>query len=399
MLQAQFDGLYKTSYNSPMPLTLYRRHSAACDVHKTGLSARAKRFFMDCECPIWMYGRTETAIVPRQSTGTTDMAVAGALRDSLAAQGKDEKIHGLRIGDCTEKYLASRKHELGGKAYGQHELLLERLKTYCERRGMFFIREITVDLLETFKVDGLPDLADTSKSTAVAKLRCFLKAAFRRGWIAEALALRVTPHRAVYDQKEPYTDDEVQKILAEAGKLNGGTHGYAKHPKTFRLLLELMLETGMRVGDAIRFDAKSLVQGERLWIYTYVPQKQKKTDKPKSVEAYVSPKLKTAIDGCEWLSPKLPFSYGASRNQYYLANQVYYRMQTIGVRCGIADCRPHRLRDTFAVRALLRGVPLEDVSRLLAHSSVQITETYYAKWVDSRKRRLERLVAESLVDA
>jgi hypothetical protein len=34
----------------------------------------------------------------------------------------------------------------------------------------------------------------------------------------------------VYDQKEPYSDEEVEKILKEALKLKGGTHAYAKHP-------------------------------------------------------------------------------------------------------------------------------------------------------------------------
>jgi hypothetical protein len=33
--------------------------------------------------------------------------------------------------------------------------------------------------------------------------------------------------------------------------------------------------------------------------------------------------LKQAIDSCEWLSPKLPFFYGASRISAYLANEVY----------------------------------------------------------------------------
>ena len=124
-----------------------------------------------------------------------------------------------------------------------------RLKDYCEKQGVYFTREMTEDLLETFKVDGLPELADTSKSTAVAKLHCFLRDAFRRGWITESLVDRVTAHRAVYTQKEPYSDEEVEKILAEALKLNGGTHGYAKHPKTFRLLLEL------RSGDSWRTTA------------------------------------------------------------------------------------------------------------------------------------------------
>jgi integrase len=112
----------------------------------------------------------------------------------------------------------------------------------------------------------------------------------------------------------------------------------------------------------------------------------------------VSDRLNIAIDRCSWLSPKRPFLYGAFKNQAYLANEVYYRMQTIGERCGVEDCRPHRLRDAFAVRMLLKGIPLDDVSRLLGHCSVKVTDTYYAKWVASRKRRLERLVAESLVN-
>jgi hypothetical protein len=49
------------------------------------------------------------------------------------------------------------------------------------------MRELNVDLLERFKVEALPDLADTSKSTVVAKLRRFLLEAFRRGWIGEPL--------------------------------------------------------------------------------------------------------------------------------------------------------------------------------------------------------------------
>jgi len=65
-----------------------------------------------------------------------------------------------------------------------------------------------------------------------------------------------------------------------------------------------------------------------------------------------------------------------------------------------AKRRPaHHLCETFAVRMLLKGVPFENLSRLLSHSSVKVTETYYPKWLASRKRRLECLVAESLVNA
>ena len=260
------------------------------------------------------------------------------------------------------------------------------------------MRELTVDLLETFKVDGLPKLADTTKALRVQKLRCFLKEAFRRGWITEPLAEKVRPHAAALEQKEPYTDEEVAKILEEAGKLKGGRNGYSKHPETFRLLLELMLETGMRVGDAVRFNPSALVKGEYLWCYTFIPQKIKKQHQQKPIEAFIPDSLKTAIDTCTWFSAAHPFMYGSTANPNKLATEVWKRMHIMGKRCGIADCRPHRLRDTFAVRKLLGGFQLEDVSRLLGHSSVTVTESYYAKWTTGRKLRLERLLAESLVN-
>ena len=281
-------------YNWGMPALerLYRRHSPTAR-STSKISARSKRACHGLRLPdLDVWAHRETAIVPRQSTGLTDLQAAEAIRAALIATAKSETAHGPTISECIEKYLASRQHELGEKTYGQTNYSSADSRITANAEGVYFIRELNVDLLETFKVDGLPDLADTSKSTVVAKLRCFLRDAFRRGWISESLVDRVTAHRAVYDQKEPYSDEEVEKILNEALKLNGGTHGYAKHPKTFRLLLELMLETGMRVGDAIRFDPALVTKGEHLWIYTYLPQKQKRTEKPKSIEAYLTDRLK-----------------------------------------------------------------------------------------------------------
>jgi hypothetical protein len=49
----------------------------------------------------------------------------------------------------------------------------------------------------------------------------------------------------------------------------------------------------------------------------------------------------------------------------------------------------HRLRDTFAVDLLAKGVPLEHVSKLLGHKSVLTTERHYARWVKGRQDRLD----------
>jgi integrase len=387
-------------YEETAVLSLYRRHSAKCPVHTLKLTPAAKRKYLACDCPLWIYGNTETTHVPRQSTGTNIIAVAEAQRQTLLKNGQDQQVHGPRLDDCIERFSASRKEELGEKTAAAYRFQLDRLRAYCATRGVHFMRELSVDLLEDFKVEGLPDnMAATSKAQVTAKIRCFLREAYRRSWTELALAEKVRPYRAIHEQKNPYTDAEVDLILAGAETLKGGRDGYASAPRTFRLLLELMLETGLRVSDAIRYDPGAAHKGESgLWVYRFAQRKSKRTARVQPTEVYFADDLKTRIDQCQWLSTSKPFWYGPATAGYGLAYQVYDLMQGIGGRCGIDDCRPHRLRDTFAVRALLRNVPIGDVSTLLGHSSVKITETYYAKWIPARRSRLEGLVAETLMN-
>ncbi len=51
-------------------------------------------------------------------------------------------------------------------------------------------------------------------------------------------------------------------------------------------------------------------------------------------------------------------------------------------------CHPHMFRDTFAVELLLAGVPIDQVSLLLGHSSVKITERHYAPFCKARQEQL-----------
>ena len=64
-------------------------------------------------------------------------------------------------------------------------------------------------------------------------------------------------------------------------------------------------------------------------------------------------------------------------------------------------CFPHMFRDTFAVEMLLAGVPIDQVSILLGHKSVKITEKHYAPWVKARQDQLAASVrnAWQILDA
>jgi integrase len=56
----------------------------------------------------------------------------------------------------------------------------------------------------------------------------------------------------------------------------------------------------------------------------------------------------------------------------------------------------HMLRDTFAVELLLDGMAIEDVSKLLTHTSIQTTQRHYAPWVKPRLQQLDEKLVEAI---
>ena len=59
---------------------------------------------------------------------------------------------------------------------------------------------------------------------------------------------------------------------------------------------------------------------------------------------------------------------------------------------GIPDGDSHRLRDTFGVDLLSRGISIETVSRLLGHTSIRTTQKHNAPFVKSPQDALEAAV-------
>jgi integrase len=50
---------------------------------------------------------------------------------------------------------------------------------------------------------------------------------------------------------------------------------------------------------------------------------------------------------------------------------------------------PTRFRDTFSVELLLAGVLMEEISILLGHSNIKITQQHYSPWVGDRQLQFE----------
>jgi len=124
------------------------------------------------------------------------------------------------------------------------------------------------------------------------------------------------------------------------------------------------------------------LQDNRLSLY------QAKTGEPVSI--LLDPAVADALRAVVKLNrnPKYFFWTGESTVPAAVSNWRK-RIAEVFKRAGVKDGHTHRFRDTFSVALLERGATVANVSRLLGHTSIKITEEHYAPWVKSRQDALD----------
>jgi len=368
-----------------------------------------------------MYGTTDTQSYKRQSTKQTDWAKAEAHVRSLQATSADTKETGPLLSDCIALYLGDRP-DLAPRTMKQYVALLGApvkgvaattgLLPFAHSKNKYFIRQLDATFLKDFRVNGMGDIKASTKKMRLAKLKHFLREAYRVDWTLIPLVEKMAKSSGgsakgsqpfnVTKASDTWNEDEVNRILEVAGSLVSRS-GYGSRPGTFRLHCELMNETGMRVSDTISFDPRLCVRSGEMWAYNYNPKKQKH-DREEVLTAvvYLTDRLKTAIESCVWMSTSLPFAYCGRIYRYpakpakgepdlteKLALEVYKHLQVIGPKAGVVgSCRPHRFRDTFACRLIVAGMDLLDIKEALNHQDSRVTEKYYLTWFEARTKML-----------
>ncbi len=147
-----------------------------------------------------------------------------------------------------------------------------------------------------------------------------------------------------------------------------------------------MRYSGLRIGDVCTLRRDRVADGK-------IFLRQAKTGQP--VWVPVPPVVIEALEKLhgdkEWY-----FWTGRGMVRTITANWERY-LASVFQLSGVPGCHSHRFRDTAAVTWLLKGVSIEDVSALLGHSSIKVTEKHYLPFVKKRQDRLEEAVKSTWV--
>lgn len=275
------------------------------------------------------------------------------------------------VAEAVAKFLddATARH-LAGETIRKYKNLRERrFIAWCESKGYRLLKQITVDGVREFRSTWDDGAAYATKN--LERMRAFFRFCEQARWIDRNPATSVKAPRHKSSPTLPFSADEMKRILDACDRYPGNT----ERMKAFVLT---MRHSGLRIGDTIALK-RERIKGNKLFLYT------QKTGTP----VYV-PLPPAAIEALGKLNGDSEYFFTSGKAKPQTARAIWSRyLDTVFEAAKVHGAHSHRFRDTFAVSLLEAGVSIENVSVLLGHASVRITERHYKPWVKTLQKKLE----------
>jgi integrase/recombinase XerD len=310
----------------------------------------------------------------RVSLGTSNWKKADDILHEMNAGDPPERI---TVGDAGERLIADCKgRKLARETTGKYELLVKEMKSFFGERD---VSGITLDDLARYRETW--ELSPISAKKKIERLRTFFRFCMERGWVKKNPAVALKSPSAKFRPTLPFTDEEMEKILWACEVYPDRPPGRRKQVRAFVLLLRY---SGLRIRDAVVLRNADITAG-KLHIYTAKTGSSVVVPLPDVALQAIAAIQKVDSDRFFWSGNGNPKSCVADWQR--TLNRLF--------RIAGVEGHAHRFRDTFSVSLLQHGVSLENVSVLLGHSSIRVTEKHYAPWVKSRQEKLEEEVKKT----
>lgn len=393
----------------------YTRHATTCKAAKDDNS---------CRCAKWLYSfNKHTGLKRRRSLETPSWAEAySKAKDEL--RGMDPEIAAARsqavkkeaglitVAEACQLWIDRTVNMYGEEAgvVKQYHTLQAMMVRWADAHGIRHIQEVeTLQLERWYSSADWRRLSQTTRSQRWGVVRSVFNFLTERGLFTKSPA---APIKAVQPEAQhvqgPYSDEQIKTIMASVEAsvpFNLPMHQRGTYAPRIRAFMNLLLETGCDVSDAIQFrpdQLESIKVGKRkIDVYRYKRQKTgiRATIPISAAVAKTLRKIPLEAGVVEAM-PFRTTGLALKMDQKRWSNRVMGVIEAAGVKHvelpdgSMKPANVKQFRHTAAVRWLTQGQRPEETAQMLGHIDTEMVRRIYAPWCPRMdEAHIQRVVA------
>lgn len=178
-------------------------------------------------------------------------------------------------------------------------------------------------------------------------------------YIVKSPVRRIHRIKSMQAVKETFSDENIEKMRDECNSIRNLS------------IIELFISTGMRVGELVNLNISDINFEERSCIVLGKGNKQREVYFDARTKIHLLQYLNTRNDESEalFVSVKKP-------HQRLSISGIELIIRKLGMDTDINKVHPHKFRRTLATMAIDKGMPIEQVQKLLGHVKIETTLHY-----------------------
>ena len=178
-------------------------------------------------------------------------------------------------------------------------------------------------------------------------------------YILKSPVRRIHKVKTATNIKETYTDESLELMRDGCTELRD------------LAMIDMLASTGMRVGEMVLLNRSDINFADRECIVFGKGDKERVVYFDARTKIHLQNYLESRTDTCPALFVSL-----RSPHERLKIGGVEVRLRKLGQELGIQKVHPHKFRRTMATMAIDKGMPIEQLQRLLGHSKIDTTLQY-----------------------
>ena len=256
------------------------------------------------------------------------------------------------------KFLEAKKIE------GCSERTIKYYKVTVEqllKKVLHPIRKVTTEQMREYLVDyqKINNCGKTTIDNVRRNISSFFSWLEEEDYILKSPMRRIHKIRAEKLVKNVITDEDIERLRDGCDCLRDVA------------MIDLLYSTGIRVGELVRLNRADINFSERECVVFGKGDKERRVYFDAKSKIHLINYLKSRIDDNTALFVSLDKPYNRLK-----ISGVEIRLRQLGRKLHLDRVHPHKFRRSMATRAIDKGMPIEQVQKILGHSQIDTTMQY-----------------------